>query len=143
VCVRASDSFGNTGGPTCQTFTVHQYVFDGFYAPIDMNLVNLAKAGQSVPVKWRLTDANGAPVADPASFVALKSYSVSCQDFAGDGSDLVEEYAPGSSGLQYLGDGNWQFNWKTPKSYANTCRVLYVLFAGNQKSPEAQFQFKK
>jgi len=26
--------------------------------------------------------------------------------------------------LQYLGDGTWQFNWKTPKNYAGQCRTL-------------------
>lgn len=142
VCVRGTDSLGNVGAPICQDFSVH-YVFDGFYSPIDMGgVVNLAKAGQAVPAKWRLTDCNGVPIADPASFVGLYSYPVSCTDFIGDPTASVEEYAPGSSGLQYNGDGYWQFNWKTLKTYAGTCRLMYVEFDSIQISPVAYFQFK-
>ena len=35
---------------------------------------------------------------------------------------MVEEYAAGASGLQNLGDGIYQLNWGTAKSYASTCR---------------------
>jgi hypothetical protein len=41
-------------------------------------------AGQAVPAKWRPTDANDVPIADPASVVNLLSYQISCIDFAGD-----------------------------------------------------------
>ncbi len=30
----------------------------------------------------------------------------------------------GNSGLQYLGDGNWQYNWATSKTYAGLCRTM-------------------
>jgi hypothetical protein len=38
--------------------------------------------------------------------------------------DALEEYASGDSGLQNLGDAYYQFNWKTPKTYANSCKTL-------------------
>jgi hypothetical protein len=57
--------------------------------------------------------------------------------------DAVEEYAPGSSGIQYNGDGYFQFNWKTDKAYATKCRALYVLFDSGAGSPAAFFEFKK
>jgi hypothetical protein len=65
---------------------------------------------------------SGNPVSDPASFASITSASAAgaC---AGLPSDAVEIYA-GESGLQYLGDGYWQFNWKTPKSYAGQCRTM-------------------
>jgi hypothetical protein len=47
-------------------------------------------------------------------------------DFQGDPTDAIEEAASGSSGLQYNGDGYWQFNWKTLKNNANTCRTMYI-----------------
>jgi hypothetical protein len=106
-----------------------------------MTAVNIAKAGQAIPIKWRLTDANGAPISDTASFVGVYSYGVSCTDFSGTPPDDIENYS-GSSGLQYLGDGYWQFNWKTPKSYAGTCRTMYVKFVDGFKSPEVDFKFK-
>lgn len=119
--------------------TLCPYQFTGFSQPIDMLATNIAKAGQTIPVKWRLTDANGVPVSDPASFVELHTQIGSCG--GGLPTDAVETYS-GSSGLQYLGDGYWQYNWKTPKSYAGTCRTMYVVFVGGLQSTPVTFQFK-
>jgi hypothetical protein len=118
-----------------------RYDFDGFYQPIDMEAVNLAKAGQAIPVKWRLANGNGVPISDPASFVRLRSMEVACESGESLPQD-VEEYAPGSSGLQYLGDGYWQFNWKTQKRYAGTCRDMWVVFNNQTTSPTVTFMFK-
>ena len=103
------------------------YVITAFSAPIDNpSVVNSAKAGQAIPVKWRLTDANGVGVSDPASFVSVTSSpSGTC---GGTLTDVIETYS-GSSGLQYLGDGNWQFNWKTPKTYMGQCRTMFLNLA--------------
>jgi len=118
------------------------YTFDGFFSPLEnAPTVNNAKAGQAIPVKWRLTDASGVPISDPWSFKSITSYAVNCGTFSGDPSDPVEEYSSGSSGLQYLGDGYWQFNWKTPKSYAGKCRVM-VLALGDSTTHTANFTFK-
>ena len=104
-----------------------KYTFAGFFSPVDnLPIVNSAKAAQAIPVKWRLSDFAGAGVSDPGSFLGLTSYVVACGDWTGLASDAVPEIAAGSSGLQYLGDGNWQFNWKTPKDYANQCRIARV-----------------
>jgi hypothetical protein len=138
----AQDFAGNATTKPC-TYSV-QYVFSGFFTPIDNpNIVNKAIAGQTIPVKWRLTDANGAPVSDPTSFVSLTtSVGGSC----GGPSDPVESYS-GDSGLQYLGNGNWQFNWKTPKSYSGQCRTM-TLNLKDGVAPQggqlrtAYFQFK-
>jgi hypothetical protein len=104
-----------------------------------MGATNIAKAGQTIAVKWRLTDANGVPVGEASSFVNLFSQPGSCE--AGGPSDAIETYS-GSSGLQYLGDGYWQFNWKTPKAYAGKCRTMYVEFWGDVRSPVVTFKFK-
>jgi hypothetical protein len=75
--------------------------------------------------------------------VGLYSDGVDCNGAAGEPTDEVsEEVAAGASGLQYNGDGYWQYNWKTPESYAGTCRVMYVRLAGGITSPRAKFQFK-
>jgi hypothetical protein len=132
------------------SFAEVPYVMTGFFAPIDMpqaNVVvwNSAQAGQTVPVKWRLTQ-NGVAVADPSSFLndpgGLFSYPIDCS--SGDGSvDLaIEEYAPGNSSLAYKGDGNWQFNWQTLKAYKNTCRVMFVRFRDGTVSATVSFKFK-
>jgi len=51
------------------------------------------------------------PITDPASFAGFYVYPLSCDDLQGNILDSVEEYASGSSGLQYLCDGYWQFNF--------------------------------
>ena len=74
--------------------------------------MNVSKAGQAIPLKWRLTDANGAPVSDLTA-VAIKAKDLSCA--SGVTTDLIEEYAAGARrGSTTMGDGNYQFNWKTP-----------------------------
>jgi Tol biopolymer transport system component len=116
------------------------YTFGGFQSPIDTGVPNNAVAGQTVPVIWRVTTAAGAPVTDPSSFVKITSKGGACGSAAGDD---IEVYAPGSSGLQYLGDGVWQFNWKTDKAWKGQCRVLTLHLAdGVETTRTASFKFK-
>jgi hypothetical protein len=49
------DGFGNIT-ETTYDFEHFQFGFGGFFQPIDNNNLNLAKAGQTIPVKWRLLD---------------------------------------------------------------------------------------
>jgi len=136
--VTGADQAGNSTTAACSYRVVYQ--FSGFSQPIDNPpIVNTANAGQAIPVKWRLTDANGVGIADPASFVSVTTGSRAC--LAGDPSDAIETYT-GNSGLQYLGDGNWQFNWKTPKSEAGQCRVMHLNLADGSTTHVANFQFK-
>lgn len=138
VQLAGSDLAGRSTTHAC-AFTV-AYNFSGFVAPVDNPpTVNVAKAGQTIPVQWRVTDYNGVGIADPTSFVSLTSGSTTCS--SSDPTDTVETYA-GSSGLQYLGDGNWQFNWKTPKTYAGQCRVMSLNLADGVTGRTASFQFK-
>jgi hypothetical protein len=133
------------GGGGSVPGTVSQYLFTGFSQPVDMTALNMANAGQVIPVQWRLTDLNGVAISDPTSFVALVSYPASCTDFTYTTTNpLPSAEAAGASGLQYMGDGNYQFNWKTQKSYASSdgpCRVMGVQFNDNSTSPIARFQF--
>lgn len=115
-----------------------QYVFSGFFQPIDMNQTNAAKAGKTIPVKWRLLDAQGNPVSDPQSFVSLTSTAT--PNSCGGTADWVETYS-GSSGLQYLGNGYWQYNWKTPVTYAGQCRDMHLNLNDNTVKV-ASFIFK-
>lgn len=119
-----------------------RYAFEGFFSPIENPpAVNKANAGQAIPVKWRITDKDGNAISDPASFVSIKSYAVNCATFEGDPVNGVDESAAGSSGLQYLGDGWWQFNWKTIKTYKGQCRTM-VFTLDDQSEHTAKFSFK-
>lgn len=134
--VNARDAAGNTKSTTVHYTVVYQK--SGLFSPVDMNVINKAKAGSTIPLKWQLTDAHGNPISDSSSFLSVTSGSVTCDLNAP--TDEVEEYS-GNSGLQYNGDGNWQFNMKSPKSYAGNCRVVYVNFSDGT-SLSARFQFK-
>jgi hypothetical protein len=95
-------------------------------------------------LKWRLTDASGNPVTNLLSTdvkVSVVNYSCGLSTTA----DLLEEYAAGSSGLQNLGNGYYQFNWKTPTNYANSCKTMTLdLGEGTLTTPHtALFKFTK
>jgi hypothetical protein len=110
--VNAADNAGNPNSATV-TYNV-LYNFSGFSSPVDIApTLNIAKAGQTVPLKWRITDANGAPVTNLSS-VSVTVASLSCS--LGTTTDALEEYASGNSRLQNLGNGYYQFNWKTPRT---------------------------
>jgi hypothetical protein len=123
--VAATDGADN-GASVSRRYNV-DYAFTGFSSPLDAPpTVNVANAGRTVPVKWRIVDADGVGVSDPSSFVSVTSSPIGCD--GGADTDAVETYADGP-GLQYLGDGYWQFNWKTPKAFAGQCRVMTLNLA--------------
>jgi hypothetical protein len=138
VSCTATDNAGNVNTANASYSVV--YGFTGFFSPVDNGgVLNKAKAGQAIPLKWRLTDANGDPVLSLASVTATVT-SLTCS--LSTTADAVEEYATGSSGLQNLGDGYYQFNWATPKTYANSCKTL-SLNLGDGVPHTALFQFTK
>lgn len=137
-----ADTDGDGTGDACDELT---YVFTGFSAPVDNPaVVNVANAGRTVPVKYRITTLDGTPITDPASFEAVTSVKVGCGTLDVEGTDTVETYS-GSSGLQNLGEGFWQVNWATPKSYAGAtqgpCRVM-TLDLADGSSHSANFRFR-
>jgi len=136
--VTAADNAGNTAERTVSYNVTYQQ--SGFLGgSIDTNVTNLAKAGNNIPVKWRLVDGNGTPISNPASFLSVTSAGTPCN--SNEPTDAIEEYAAGGSGLQYIGDGTWQFNWKSVKSYTGTCRIVSLNLADGTHAT-AKFQFK-
>lgn len=144
VCVTGTDAANNVGAATCLDFTVQSiYTFKGYKPPV--RPVNKAQAGRTVPVKWRLVmTVGGAPVGDRTSFTGVMSYSVDCTTLVGDQSTAVAEKSPGKgkAGLRYLGRGNWIFNWKTPKEYGGTCRMMFIEFSDGSMSTPVLFRFR-
>jgi hypothetical protein len=139
ACYAGNVNFNGSSGSVNQLV---KYNFDGLYAPVDRpNTYNVSKAGQAIPLKWRLTDFFGTPV------LTLTTVTVKVNDAAcslGSTTDMVEEYASGASGLQNQGDGYYQFNWKTPGSYASSCKRISLEFVpGYAEGPLAFFTFKK
>ena len=125
TCVIAANQGGNdayAAAPQVTQSVKVDYRYTGFLDPVRNNgILNVATAGQAVPLKWRLTDASGAPVTTLRS-VVLTVKALSCA--LGSSNDQARESAAGGSGLQNLGDGYYQYNWKVPASYANSCKML-------------------
>ena len=135
VGCNATDKAGNSNSASASYQVVLD--FDGFFQPVDVDKTNMAKAGQTIPLKFNVADANG-PVTDLSS-VSASVQGVSCD--LGDTLDQIEEYSQGASGLQNLGGGAYQFNWATPKSYASSCKTLHLDVGGNDHT--ADFRFTK
>ena len=137
------DLAGNQTTKSC-AYAV-SYAFDGFSQPVD-NLdasghpvLNVVKAGQAIPLKWRLTDATGASVTTLTS-AQITVAGISCT--LDTTLDQLEEVAAGASGLQNLGNGNYQLNWKSPTTYAGSCKRLQ-LDLGEGGYHTADFKFTK
>lgn len=133
---------GATSEDSC--VSVIAYEFTGFSSPIDGGgVLNQVKAGQTVPLRWRLTTADGLPVTDldPAD-VRVTVTGLSCS--VGSTVDAVDEYSTGSSGLQNLGDGYYQWNWKTAKSFAGSCKTMTLSLGGSYDvKHDALFKFTR
>jgi hypothetical protein len=121
------------------------YDFIGFLPPVDNAPVfNLAKAGRTVPVKWQLTDANGAFI---SSLSAVVYNPLRYRQVADDGAPIdqisVDATVAGATVLRYDSTANqFVFNWKTSSTFAGKCYELILdLNDGTQKT--ARFMFTR
>lgn len=136
----ATDNAGNTASASVAYNVI--YKFSGFSQPVDNPpTLNTANSGQAIPLKWRITDANGVPITDLAN-VVVTAVTLACP--MGTKPDQIEEYTAGASGLLVQGNGNYQFNWKTPKNFARSCKTMKLdLGEGPGMERIALFQFVK
>lgn len=142
----ATDSHGNTA---TGSFTVTvTFGFVGFNRPVDnpgsgpTPMFNVAKAGQAIPLNFQVTGLGGSGIAGlTAPPVKVTVMGVSCD--LGTTGDLVEEYAAGDSGLQDLGGGYYMFAWKTPKSYAFSCKKMMLDLGDGVTTHVAYFRFTR
>ncbi|HEX3004001.1 MAG TPA: PxKF domain-containing protein, partial [Angustibacter sp.] len=113
--------------------------FEGFFAPVDNPpVVNVVKAGSTVPLKFGLGGDRGLEIFAPG-------YPAS-QQVACDGSattDVLEETAtPGASALTYdAATQRYHLNWKTQKGWAGTCRTVVLKLADGSEHT-ARFRFR-
>jgi len=137
--VTAVDNAGNAASVTATYRTVD--AFTGFLQPVDnLPTVNTVNAGRTVPVKWRLADAAGTSVSTLSSFVSMQSNTVNCDSAP---SDTIPDSATSLSdeSLQYDSTADpFVYNWRTEKSWTNTCRqVRRTLADGSLRT--AKFRF--
>jgi len=120
--------------------SIAAWEFVGFFAPVDnAGVFNVVKAGTAVPLKWRLL--HGATPVTSLTSATITSEGFACPGSSGQ-SDQLEEAAPGGSGLQNLGNGYYQLNWKTSRGFAGTCKRLR-LDLGEGITRDALFKFTR
>ena len=127
-----------TYAPSGATIPIlHVWPFTGFFSPVDnLPVVNISRAGSTIPVKFKLGGDRGLAI-----FAATfpKAVKIGC---ASGTADTIEETNSSNSGLTYdPATTQYQYNWKTPKSYAGFCyRFDLKLVDGSTYS--ASFQLK-
>lgn len=156
---------GGGGGLSCfvATFTPNAPIiqgsfssFAGFAAPVTGTAINVIKAGQAVPLQWQqfsspntpvtalsyCSSPNPSPGVCTAPWVNLQTVTVACPN-GGPANTATENpiAASGNSGLQNLGNGSYQFNWKTQKGAAGCVGILATFDSGLVVEP-ATFQYK-
>jgi len=118
----ATDAHGNTANGSF-TVTVN-YGWTGFFRPVDNpDTVNSVKAGSAIPVKFSLAGNQGLNIF-AANFPG--SQKITCD--TSDPVDAIEEtVTAGNSSLSYDATSDqYNYVWKTDKSWAGTCRQLTV-----------------
>jgi hypothetical protein len=115
------------------------YVMEGFTSPLGDGL-NVVRAGQAVPLKWRLLSGNVPVLSIDSASITTVNYECGMAV-----TPTLAEKSPGRSALKHLGDGYYQLNWATPKSYANSCKELTLTLdvAGETVTKTVLFQFRK
>ena len=130
-----ADAAGNSASGSAAYRVV--YGFNGFSAPVqNLPTLNVFKAGRSVPFRWRVIDAQGAPVSNLTA-AALAATAISCPSV---GEYRISIYGGSNSQLQNLGNGYYQLDWLAPSSYRSTCKHLNLDLGDGEAHP-AQFKF--
>jgi Regulator of chromosome condensation (RCC1) repeat len=131
----AIDRAGNPAGGSAGYRVV--YGFAGFTTPVqNPPVLNVFKAGRSIPLRWRVVDAQGAPVTNLAS-ATVTATTISCPSAT---ENRISTYGGGSSQLQNLGNGYYQLDWMAASSLRGYCRRLDLNLGDGQSHP-AQFKF--
>ncbi|HYC34018.1 MAG TPA: PxKF domain-containing protein [Gemmatimonadales bacterium] len=117
------------------------YGVEGFFEPLaSAHEPTPWRAGQAIPLKWRVTDYEGRPVLGLPP-VNVRSAGSACNGAAAGA--VRAESAAGASEMKELGDGRYGFVWKTPASYAGTCRAVWLEFVpGYATGAMAVIEFK-
>lgn len=115
------------------------YAFSGFFQPVDnLPVVNRAKAGSSIPVKFSLGGNQGLGVI-ASGYPKAQVYTC---DTGAPGSTVEETVTAGSSGLYYdAASEQYTYVWKTSKSWTG-CRQ-FVLKLRDGQEQRANFLFAK
>jgi predicted extracellular nuclease len=136
TCSGATDYAGNIAAPVSATYDV-DYLFSGFFSPVSITGKTF-NAGSSIPLKWRLQNAQQASVSSLSSIRSIQvAPDPSCQGggegIAFDPSSFFDATSSGDSGLRLEGN-TFQFNWKTTGLAPGCYAVMVALDDGTSKT---------
>jgi hypothetical protein len=132
----ATDNAGRTATAT-RSYSVI-YDFDGFFRPVDMgDVLNKAKAGSAIPIKFSLNGFQGTNVLSGSPKFAFSVCSPGATD------TIEETVTAGASSLSYDAVADqYVYVWKTDKAWAGKCGTLTVTLADGT-SHTAKFSLTK
>jgi hypothetical protein len=127
ITTSAMDKAGNSASASA-SYTVLAWTLNGFYQPVDMGKVNIAKNGSTVPLKFEAFA--GPTELTNTSIVSTFIQQESCVSLT---TDDIETYATGNTSLRYdTTGGQFIFNWQTPKVVGGCYKVTLTLQDGRQ-----------
>lgn len=110
--------------------------FTGFFDPVSNDGMNLAKAGQAIPVKFSLGGDQGLDVITSTQFSIDRTVS-------NPSGDLLDAVTAGKSSLSYdAASDQYTYVWKTNKTWANK-QGHFVLTLSDGSVHEFEVTFKK
>ncbi len=124
TCAGAVDVAGNHAAPVSDAFDVH-YVFSGFLTDLspDGSDGKTFQVGSTIPIKWRLQNAQGGFIVNPSAIGTLQVVpDPSC--IAGAEAGLAVDASSTGQGL-LANNTTFQFNWKTT-GLATGCYVFQL-----------------
>jgi len=137
VNVQVTDNGGLTAADSATVNVI--YNFAGFFQPVDnLPALNSVNAGRAIPVKFSLGGNKGLNIFATGY---PQSMQIACDTGAAQ-DDIEQTVTAGGSSLSYsAGSDQYNYVWKTEKSWAGTCRQLVVKLIDGT-SHQANFKFK-
>lgn len=132
----ALDNVGHeSAAATCSYSVV--YDFSGFFQPVDMDKMNVAKAGSAIPIKFSLHGYQGMDIIA----AGFPKFAVKAEAQSGDA--IEQTVTAGSSSLSYdpVAD-QYVYVWKTDKAWAGKSGT-FALKLNDGTTHTADFSFRK
>lgn len=129
--------FTTNGDPSaCPAAPAPVFAWTGFFSPVDMGTLNVAKAGSAIPVKFSLGGDHGLAIVAAGYPKALP---ITCE--ANQPVDQIEQtVTAGASALTYDAvSGRYTYVWKTDRSWRGCMRLALKLTDGSEHTADFNF----
>ncbi|MGI0011956.1 MAG: PxKF domain-containing protein [Nitrososphaera sp.] len=91
-----ADAIGDVCDPSPGNWTI-----SGFYPPVDMNTVDTAKAGHTVPIKFEVLDQNNVEKTRTSDITSFEQIQIDCDVLSEFTVDAIETTNSGGTALRY------------------------------------------